>query len=337
MLRNPVCIDLLYKIINFCFENGTVPSEWNKGIIRPIVKADATDPRDPLCYRGICLLSIPCKVYADILNTRFSNWIDENNIVVDEQNCFRRNRSCLEHIYALYSVINKRKLQKQSTYVCFVDAKKAFDTVQRDCLWYKLISLGVKGKILNAVQSLYTEVQCVVKVNDYLTPTIDVSQGVKQGCKLSPTLFSLYINDLAIEIKQMNLGIDIDEVQMSIFLYADNIVLIAPDADSLQLMLNKLHVWCSKWRLSVNSNKTKIVHFRPMSVTRSNKVFECGDLNIELTDKYKYLGLWFQEHSNMPPLNWQSPQVEPCLLYMPNLNAQGVWLIMFLQNYTPHL
>ena len=299
VLRNPVCIDLLYKIINFCFENGTVPSEWNKGIVRPIAKADATDPRDPLCYRGICLLSIPCKVYADILNTRFSNWIDENNIVVDEQNGFRRNRSCLEHIYALYSVINKRKLQKQSTYVCFVDAKKAFDTVQRDCLWYKLISLGVKGKILNAVQSLYTEVQCVVKVNDYLTPIIDVSQGVKQGCKLSPTLFSLYINDLAIEIKQMNLGIDIDEVQISIFLYADDIALIAPDADSLQLMLNKLHEWCSKWRLSVNSIKTKIVHFRPMSVTRSNKVFECGDLNIELTDKYKYLGLWFQEHLDL--------------------------------------
>ena len=171
----------------------------------------------------------------------------------------------------LYSVINKRKLQKQSTYVCCVDAKKAFDTVQRDCLWYKRISLGIEGKILNAVQSLYTEVQCVVKVNDHLTPTIDVSQGVKQGCKLSPILFSFYINDLAIDTKQMNLGINIDEEQLSILLYADDIVLIAPDADSLQLILNKLHDWCSKWRLSVNSNKTKSVHFRPMSVTRSNK------------------------------------------------------------------
>ena len=128
-----------------------------------------------------CLISIPCKVYADILNVRFSKWIDENNIVVDEQNGFRQNRSCLEHIYVLYTVINKRKQQKQSTYVCFVDAKKAFDTVQRDCLWYKLTSLGITGKILKAVQSLYAEVQCVVKVNDYLTPFIYVTQGVKQG------------------------------------------------------------------------------------------------------------------------------------------------------------
>ena len=83
-------------------------------------------------------------MYADILNVRFSQWIDENNIVVDEQNGFRRNRSCLEHIYAVYTVINKWKQQKQSTFVCFVDAKKAFDTVHRDCLWSKLMSLGKK-------------------------------------------------------------------------------------------------------------------------------------------------------------------------------------------------
>ena len=299
VLRNPVCIDLLYRIINYCFENGSVPSGWNKGVIRPIPKSEARDPRDPLCYRGICLISIPCKVYADILNVRLSKWIDDNNIVVDEQNGFRRNRSCLEHIYALYTVINKRKQQKQSTYVCFVDAKKAFDTVQRDCLWYKLMSLGITGKILKAIQSLYTEVQCVVKVNDYLTPFIDVPQGVKQGCKLSPTLFSLYINDLANEIKEMGLGIGIDDLQLSILLYADVIALIVPDAESLQLMLNKLNDWCSRWRLSINCEKTKIVHFRPTSIVRCNKNFSCGQLDIEQIEKYKYLGLWFEEHLDL--------------------------------------
>ena len=182
---------------------------------------------------------------------------------------------------------------------CFVDAKKAFDTVQRDCLWYKLMSVGIKGKILKALQSFYTNVQCAVKINDYFTPLIAVSQGVKQGCKLSPTLFSLYINDLASDIKQMNLGVDIDELQLSILLYADDIALIDPDADSLQLMLDKLHDWCSRWRLTINSDKTKIVHFRPLNVQTCNKQFSCGNLDIEVTDKYKYLGLWFQEHLDM--------------------------------------
>ena len=166
-------------------------------------------------------------MYADILNVRFSQWIDESNIVIDEQNGFRRNRSCLEHIYARHKVINKRKQQEQSTFVCFVDAEKAFDTVHRDCLWYKLMSLGIKGKILKAVQYLYAEVQCVVKVNDYATPFFDVSHRVKQRCKLSPTLFSLYINNLANDIKQIRLGIGIGDQQRSLLLYADDIALIA--------------------------------------------------------------------------------------------------------------
>ena len=57
--------------------------------------------------------------------------------------------------------------------------------------------------------------------------------------------------------------IDIDDQELSLLLYADDITLIPPDAKSLQLMLNKLNEWYSKWRLSVNSDKTKIDHLRP--------------------------------------------------------------------------
>ena len=299
VLRNPVCIDLIYKIVNFCFETGIVPTEWNTGVIKPIPKPDAKDSRNPMSYRGICLISIPCKVYADIINSRFTEWIEQNNVVIDEQNGFRRNRSCLEHIYSLYSVINRRKQQRKSTFVCFVDAKKAFDTVQRDCLWFKLIALGIDGKILKAVQSLYENVNCAIRINDYLTPFIEVRQGVKQGCKLSPTLFALYINDLAREIKNLNLGVDIDDLQLSILLYADDIALIAPDASSLQKMLDKLCEWCSKWRLTINSEKTKIIHFLPVTLPQCNDNFSCGNTEVEITDKYKYLGFWFQENLDM--------------------------------------
>ena len=58
VLRNPVCIDLMYKIVNFCFESGTVLTEWNRGIIRPIPKSDSKDPRNPMNYLGICLILI---------------------------------------------------------------------------------------------------------------------------------------------------------------------------------------------------------------------------------------------------------------------------------------
>ena len=99
-------LTLLHKIISYCFNSGTVPRAWNNGLIKPIPKGEGKDPRDPLSYRGITLISIPCKIYADILNIRLSKWIEANDILTDEQNGFRSNRSCMEHIYTLYTVIN---------------------------------------------------------------------------------------------------------------------------------------------------------------------------------------------------------------------------------------
>ena len=135
VLRNPVCVESLHKIITFCFQSGTVPSEWNIGLIKPIPKGDGKDPRDPLSYRGITSISITSKIYADILNIRLSNWIEENSFLVEEQNGFRQNRSCMEHIYTLYSVINKRKLNVNYQLTpALLPQKKAFDTVNRQCL-----------------------------------------------------------------------------------------------------------------------------------------------------------------------------------------------------------
>ena len=193
VLCNESCIKMLHTIISYCFDNGVVPSEWSAGLITPIPKPDSKDPRNPLSYRGIALISIPCKIYAGILNVCLNKWIEEYNLVADEQNGFRCNRSCIERIFALNSIINKRKMQKRSTFVCFVDPKKAFDRVQRDCLWYKLMPIGIGGKMVKAIQSLYHDLKCAVKVNDLQTSFFDVNICVKQGCKISPTFFSLLI------------------------------------------------------------------------------------------------------------------------------------------------
>ena len=296
VIKNNTAIDLLHKIINGCFALGQVPTEWTSGIINPILKPGAVDDRCPLNYRGITLISVPCKIYCSVLNNRLSKWLEENDCLCDEQNGFRSGRGCEEHIFTLYSILNDRKISRKSTYVCFVDMKKAFDTVRRDLLWYKLQVMGIRGQFLNAVKSLYENVQCTVRVNSLLSPWFDVSAGVKQGCILSPTLFSVYINDLADRINSLQCGVSYSEEMLSILLYADDIALIAPDEQSLQNMLCVLTDWCSSWKLSVNPDKTKVVHFRPQSCDKTDFNFRCSNFDITTTDSYKYLGIWIDEH-----------------------------------------
>ena len=131
--------------------------------------------------------------------------------------------------------------------MCFVDANKAFDTVNRNCLWYKLMSIGIKGKFLNAVQSLYENLSCSVRVNNLGTDWFSVTQGVKQGCVISPTLFSIYMNDLAKELDAVRCGVTLEEtLQLSVLFYADDIAILSETEEGMQKMLDKLNDWCNK-------------------------------------------------------------------------------------------
>jgi len=62
--------------------------------------------------------------------------------------------------------------------------RKAFDTVEHYLLWFKLQRAGLRGKFLTAIQSLYNDLKCTVRVNNELTPWFEVEAGVKQGCIL---------------------------------------------------------------------------------------------------------------------------------------------------------
>ena len=130
---------------------------------------------------------------------------------------------------------------------------------------------------------------------DLYTDEFPVLSGVKQGCK-SPTLFAVYNNDLAEKIKASGFGVHYYDDVKGILLFADDEVLLAESEKDFQTLLDILDRWCRRWRLLVNCDKTKIVHFRPSSIQRSISEFTCGDLTISFTDKYKYLGLRCNEH-----------------------------------------
>ena len=93
-----------------------------------------------------------------------------------------------------------------------------------------------------------------------------VNSGLRQGCSLSTLLFNMFINDLASRIQYLGKGVNIDSENVSILMYADDIVLIAENEEDLQHMLNELNNWCNVNSMTINYNKSNIVHFRPCSL-----------------------------------------------------------------------
>ena len=108
-------------------------------------------------------------------------------------------------------------------YCAFVDLKRAFDTVNRNALWYKLYRLGLNGKILRVVKDMYTKVKsCVRKGNSY-SDFFDNYIGLMQGEIISPIMFALFLEDLELSLHDTNsTGVEFEDLMLVILYFADD-------------------------------------------------------------------------------------------------------------------
>ena len=225
--------------------------------------------------------------------------MESNGYINDEQNGFREGRGCLEHIFTLSSFLRNRRDQGKSTYCAFVDMSFAFDNVNFQCLFYKMLKYGISGRIYSLIQKLYESGSSCVLVNGNPTDWFPIEKGVRQGDTVSAALFNLYVNDLVDALNSLNKGILIDEKSVSVLLYADDIVLVSDSENGLQCLLDALRDWCSKWRFKVNYTKTKIVHFRKQHVPRTTFAYCIGIFELDVVTSYTYLGYLFHEYVDM--------------------------------------
>jgi hypothetical protein len=132
-----------------------------------------------------------------ILESHISQWVKTSDLRAKGQVGFKKDFRTTNNLFILRTLIEQARFQKKKLYTCFVDFKKAFDIVPRDLLWQVLEGLGISGRILECLRSMYCQDQaCLHHPEEEFTPTFLCRIGVKQGCPLSPLLFGLFINGL---------------------------------------------------------------------------------------------------------------------------------------------
>ena len=212
------------------------------------------------------------KLFTAILNERLNCFSEENLLLHENQFGFRKSYSTNDSIFTLYSFFELLKSKKKKFFCAFVDFEKAFDTVVRQALWYKLLLNNINGKLYNVILNMYNGAKSNIVYNNCKSDYFACEMGVRQGENLSPFLFALFLNDLQNFLENHNLNglktiSDYAQSKLEIFLklfillYADDTVLMAESADDLQSELNKFYEYCKIWRLKVNTEKTTIVIF----------------------------------------------------------------------------
>ena len=289
--------EALLILFDQCLRNGAY--FWNQSILSPIYKKGSKG--DPDNYRAIAVCSCIGKLLSIMLLERLTSFrlnkaSDPNN----NQCGFTKGHQCNDHIFTLLTVLQKYKKSKKKVHAVFVDLRKAFDTVNRQALLFKLALEGIHGGFFNLIRSMHESSPAVVRlyqclicsINCRISVSFGIGKGTAQGHPLSPDLFKVYFRDLSIllNVNNQSTSPDLNGIPISHLAWADDVVILALDEKSIQSQRSVLSKYCSDWGLEINFTRTKYM------VMNSKKNYGIpspliNSAPLERVSEYCYLGI----------------------------------------------
>ena len=283
-------IDIIRAIFNAIYSKPYFPKLWKIGYIIPIFKSD--DSFDASNYRGITVSSCLGKLFTLVINERLIEFLDVRNILSHYEIGFRRGYRTTDHVFILDTILNSYFSKRKKVYACFVNFSKAYDSVWRNGLLYKLILNGLSLKFILLIKSMYAELQAAVKLPNGVTPYFSSLVGVRQSCNLSPMLFNLFVNDIFDLFD--NAKCDPVKLQTKLIhclMYADDLLILSETENGLTKSLERLSNYAKKWKLKISAKKTKIIVFNKAGKIINVKI-RTDDIIIQSCSEYYNNNRW---------------------------------------------
>jgi hypothetical protein len=260
-----------------------VPDQWKVAVVVPIFKKGSAN--NCKNYRGVSLLSVAGKVLMHILTCRIKPlYVD---IGREEQAGFCAGKGCVDQIFCLRQVIERRKQYQKRLVAVFVDFAAAFDSVHRASLWKMLEADGVPGKIIRLFQAVYDGTNSSVKALGGVSRSFLISTGVRQGCVASPALFKIVVDAIMAKVAKPGDGVTVgDGVVVTDLDFADDIVTFDETVQRAERVLQEISDVGEKYGLRINVGKTKVMLWGfddPVEIRLNGEI-------VEQTDEFCYLG-----------------------------------------------
>ena len=127
----------------------------------------------------------------------------------------------------ILAALRSAKRKHQSILLAFCDIAKAYDSVCQELLYTKLRSIGFGGRVVSLNRSMYFNDSVQINLAHGLLEPLYFTQGVKQGCSLSPLLFALYIASLGQALDSSKLGVKLGKVMITAIFFEDDLLLLS--------------------------------------------------------------------------------------------------------------
>lgn len=278
----------LYKVYLESINVESLPQTLNQGLITLIPK-----PKKDLLlldnWRPISLLNNDYKILALIFAKRIK--ITLNTIIDETQSGFMKNRHITNNIRLVLDILDYSDLVLEESFILFLDFYKAFDTVEHLFIVNALEKFGFGVFFIKVIKTLYKNNNSSIKLGHGTSQRFTIQRGIRQGCPISPYLFLLAMQLLAVHIINSGLqGISIAEKQIIISQLADDTTLFLKNKSQIPIAINIINSFSKASGLYLNIKKCELL---PIKNCTDSFISE-----IPIKNEINYLGIIINKDKN---------------------------------------
>ena len=283
---------LLSLVFNTMLIHAHLPHKFMSTLIVPILKNKKGCITDSDNYRPIAIATIASKLMEGIILTRYKDLMSTKA----NQFGFKPGHGTDTCIFMLKSIIDYYRSFSSPVYLCFIDASKAFDRVDHCILFGKLLDRNVPKIIVRLLYFWYSTQTFIIKWGNTLSSPFSVTNGVRQGGVLSPSLFNVYIDDLSSSLCSLNVGCNINGQMFNHLVYADDTVLLANTPSALQKLIDSCQLFAQDHGIIYNQTKSLCMCIKPKCFNHITipDITLCGSV-LKFVSVHKYLGCFITD------------------------------------------
>ena len=264
-----------------------------------------------MCSDEISLLCIAGKILAKILLTRLNVHLDQKGFIPESQCGFRKDRGITDMIFKARQLQKKCQEHNVDLYMTLVDLTKAFDTVSRDGLWKIMTKFGCPPRFIAMVRQFYDGMQARVQNDGEFSEPFEVTNGVKQGCVMAPTLFSMMFSAMFMDafrdsdtgfpiryrfdgnifnLRRLQAKTKVQTDALDELLYADDMDKNASSEAKMQRTMDQVSQSCDNYDLTISTKRQRLYTNQHLENRMYEPAITANGQKLKVVDKFTYLG-----------------------------------------------
>ena len=281
--------ELLVDSFNCSYDRGELSNSQKQAIITLIDKKDK-DKRKISNWRPISSINVDTKIGSKAIALRLQSVLPK--VIHHNQHAYVKGRTISDAVRTIDNVLEYTERYRLNGKMIAVDFEKAFDSVNRQFLYKTLAAFNFGPSFIQWVRTFYQNISSCILNNGFSIGLFEIQRGVRQGDPLSPYLFIIVLEVLAISIRENNniQGIIVDGTELKLELFADDLTAFLKNDESLRVFLEVVMEFGNCTGLTRNFDKTEIL------VLGNSAVVPIQDryiANIEIKEAVKILGVFF--------------------------------------------